>query len=44
MGTDKIIRVETVASSKDISLAPETAGHAGQDQKGAANRLYKPLP
>jgi hypothetical protein len=33
MDTDKIIRVETVASSEDISLAPETAGHTGQEQK-----------
>jgi hypothetical protein len=42
-GTGGLVCAGTVASSKDISLAPETVNHAGQCRIVARKRLSKPL-
>jgi hypothetical protein len=42
-GTDKYICAGTVASSKGISLASKSAGHAGQNQKVARKPVDKPV-
>jgi hypothetical protein len=43
MGTDNFIRAKTVASFRDISLTPKSAGHAGQNQMEAEKPVDKPL-